>query len=89
MVGINGSEPTLLPGEGGILSSRMTEQENPLCFRFDAQKTRQDTQPLCVGLWGLFSPCLLTLAVRFFPLAASGALSIMPLHPFCLPSRAP
>lgn len=56
MVGVNGDEPTLLPREGGVLSSGMTEQENPLYFQLDAHKTRQDTQPLSIGVWGLFPP---------------------------------
>lgn len=56
VVGIHGDEPALLPGEGGMLSSRVTEQENPLCFRLDAHKTRQGTQPIPIGLWGLFCP---------------------------------
>lgn len=90
VVGVNGDEPSLFPGERGMLSSRMTEQENPLCFQLDAHKTRQDTQPsvLDYGVYFLHL-CLLTLAVHFFPLAASGALSVMPLHPFFPSSRSP
>lgn len=56
MTGINRDEPALLPGERGMLSSRVTEQENPLYFQLDGHKTRQGTQALCIGLWDLFSP---------------------------------
>lgn len=58
MVGISGDEPTLLTGEGHMLSSRMIQQENPFSFPLNAQKTRQDIQPLGTGSWGLFSPSL-------------------------------
>lgn len=53
---ISRDEPTLLPGEGDMLSSRMTEQETPFSFQLNAHNTRQDIQPLCTGSWGLFSP---------------------------------
>lgn len=56
-----------------MLSSRITWQENPFSFQLNAHKTRQDIQPICTGSWGLLHLCLLTLAVHFFPLAASGA----------------
>jgi len=82
VVGIHGDEPTLLPGEGGTLSSRMAEQENPLCFQPDARKTRRDTQPCCIGLWGLFSPSV-------FAYFSCSLLSTMPLCPFCPSSRSP
>lgn len=58
MVGISGDEPTLLPREGDMLNSRMTQQENPFSFQLNFHKTRQDIQPLCTGSWGLFSPFL-------------------------------
>lgn len=58
MVGISGDEPTLLPGEGDMLSSRMTQQENPFSLQLNFYQTRQDIQPLCTGSWGLFSPSL-------------------------------
>lgn len=58
MGGLNGDEPSLLPGKGSALSNRVTEQENHLCFQLDACKSWPNTQPLLIGLWVPFSPAV-------------------------------
>lgn len=86
MVGISGDEPTLLPGEGDMMSSRK------ILFPSNSMSTRQGRifSPYALGHGVYFLHlCLLTFAIHFFPLAVSGAPSIMSLHPFCLGSRSP
>lgn len=60
-----------------MLSNRITEQENPLCFQLDALKDKAGYSGSLLDYgFHILHLCLLTLAVHLFPLAASGALSI-------------
>lgn len=67
--------------------SNVGGQENILQVPLNDCRAKESTWPLCIGLCFLHLS-LPALAVHFFPLAASGAHSIVPLHPFC-PSSTP